>query len=87
MSGTLLVVLSDSHIGSSTAISPLKFVVHGRSTNEAQLTEANRLQKWLYECWSDFFDFVKEKRKKMRVIVVHLGDVIDFNHHGSTQLV
>ena len=87
MSDTLLVVLSDTHIGSSTAISPLEFVVHGRSTNEAQVTEANRLQKWLYTNWIDLFDYVKDKSKKKRVIVVHLGDVIDFNHHGSTQLV
>ena len=49
--------------------------------------EANRLQKWLYRNWTDFFEYVKEKRKKKRVIVAHLGDVIDFNHHGSTQLV
>jgi len=87
MSDTLLVVLSDTHIGSSTAISPLKFVVHGRSTNEAQVTEANRLQKWLYRNWIDLFDYVKDKARKHRIIVAHLGDVIDFNHHGSTQLV
>jgi uncharacterized protein YkvS len=87
MTGTLLVVLSDTHIGSSTAVSPLSFMVHNRSSYEAQVMEANRLQRWLYGCWSDFYEYVKEKRKKKRVIVVHLGDVIDFNHHGSTQLV
>jgi len=72
MSDTLLVVLSDTHIGSSTAISPLKFVVHGRSTNEAQVTEANRLQKWLYRNWIDLFDYVKDKARKHRVIVGRL---------------
>lgn len=49
--------------------------------------EANRLQKWLYANWVDFFDYVKSKSKKHRIIVAHLGDVIDYNHHGSTQLV
>lgn len=87
MTGALLVVLSDTHVGSSTAVSPLKFVVHSRSTNEAQVTEANRLQRWLYDCWTDFYDYVKQKARKHRVIVAHLGDVIDYNHHGSTQLV
>ena len=87
MTGTLLVVLSDTHIGSSTAVSPLRYTVHNRSSYEAQIMEANRLQRWLNECWVDFYDYVKEKRKKKRVIVAHLGDVIDFNHHGSTQLV
>ena len=83
----MLVVLSDTHIGSSTALSSLSFTVHNRSDNEVQVMEANRLQKWLYRNWTDFFEYVKEKRKKKRVIVAHLGDVIDFNHHGSTQLV
>jgi hypothetical protein len=87
MTGTLLVVLSDTHIGSSTAVSPLSFTVHNRSSYEAQVMEANKLQRWLYECWDDFYQYVKDKRKKHRIIVVHLGDVIDFNHHGSTQLV
>ena len=49
--------------------------------------EANKLQKWLYANWIDFFDYVKSKSKKHRIIVAHLGDVIDYNHHGSTQLV
>jgi len=87
MSGTVLVVLSDTHIGSSTAVSPLRYTIHNRSTYEVQVLEANRLQRWLYSNWIDFFDYVKSERKKKRVIVAHLGDVIDYNHHGSTQLV
>lgn len=87
MTGTLLVVLSDTHIGSSTAVSPLSYTVHNRSSYEAQVMEANRLQRWLYDCWTDFYDYVKQKARKHRVIVAHLGDVIDYNHHGSTQLV
>jgi len=87
MSGSLLVVLSDTHIGSSTALSPLKYVVHNRSDYEAQIMEANRLQKWLYRNWVDFWEYVQSKSKKRRVVVVHLGDVIDNVHHGSTQLV
>ena len=87
MSGTVLVVLSDSHVGSSTAVSPLRYTVHNRSSYEAQTMEANRLQKWLYANWIDFFDYVKSKARKHRIIVAHLGDVIDYNHHGSTQLV
>jgi len=87
VTGTILVVLSDTHIGSSTAVSPLRYTIHSRSKNEAQPTEANKLQKWLYRNWIDLFDYVKDKARKHRVIVAHLGDVIDFNHHGSTQLV
>ena len=87
MSGTVLAIISDTHVGSSTAVSPLRYTVHNRSSYEAQTMEANRLQKWLYANWVDFFDYVKSKSKKHRIIVAHLGDVIDYNHHGSTQLV
>jgi len=87
VTGTILVVLSDTHIGSSTAVSPLRYTIHSRSKNEAQPTEANKLQKWLYANWIDFYDYVKSKARKHRIIVAHLGDVIDYNHHGSTQLV
>ena len=72
MTDTLLVVLSDTHIGSSTAVSPLKFTVHNRSSYEAQTMEANRLQKWLYRNWLDLFDYVKDKARKHRVIVGRL---------------
>ena len=87
MSGTLLVVLSDTHIGSSTAVSPLHYTIHSRSKNESTNQDANLLQRWLNRNWMDFFDYVKDKARKHRIIVAHLGDVIDFNHHGSTQLV
>ena len=86
MSGTVLVVLSDSHVGSSTAVSPLRYTVHNRSSYEAQVTQANRLQKWLYECWTDYWDYVFKLAKKKRLIVVHCGDLIDGLHHGSLQV-
>jgi len=85
--GTVLVVLSDTHIGSSTAVSPLKYTIHSRSKNEATNQDANLLQRWLYANWIDFYDYVKSKARKHRIIVAHLGDVIDNVHHGSTQLV
>lgn len=87
MAGSLLVVISDTHIGSSTALSPLSYSVHNRNTLEAQVMTANKLQTWLYECWTDFWAYVDTLRKKRRLIVVHLGDVTDGNHHGSTQIV
>lgn len=86
MAGSVLAIVSDTHIGSSTAIAPLEFTVHGRSSNEAQITHANRLQTWLYECWTDYWERVFHLAKKRRLIVVHVGDVVDGVHHGSTQV-
>ena len=86
MSGSVIAVISDTHIGSSTALAPLEFTTHSRSGLEAQVTQANRLQAWLYECWVDYWQYVFKLARKKRLIVVHVGDVVDGVHHGSTQL-
>lgn len=86
MSGTVLAIVSDTHVGSSTALAPLEFSVHNRSDYEAQVTKANKLQKWLYECWTDYWDYVFKLAKKKRLIVVHCGDLVDGVHHGSLQV-
>ena len=85
--GSVLVVIGDTHIGSTTALSPLTYTLHNRNTLEEQEVKSNKLQHWLYESWTDFWNYVDHKAKKRRLIVVHLGDVIDSNHHQSTQLV
>ena len=86
MSGSVLAIISDTHVGSSTALAPLEFTVHNRSDFESQVTQANRLQHWLYECWQDYWDHVLKLAKKKRLIVVHCGDLIDGLHHNSFQL-
>lgn len=86
MSGTVLAIISDTHVGSSTALAPLDFIVHSRSETERQVTHANKLQSWLYECWEDYWDHVFKLAKKKRLIVVHCGDLVDGIHHGSLQV-
>ena len=65
---SVLAVISDTHVGSSTALAPLEFNVHSRNDFEVQVT--NKLQKWLYECWTDYWDYVFKLAKKKRLIVV-----------------
>jgi hypothetical protein len=86
MSGTVLAIISDTHVGSSTALAPLEFSVHNRSDFETQVTQANKLQRWIYECWTDYWDHVFKLAKKKRLIVVHVGDLVDGVHHGSLQV-
>ena len=64
MSGSLLVIISDTHIGGSTALATPEYTVHNRYDLEAQTIHANRLQSWLWECWSDFWSYVKELQGK-----------------------
>lgn len=85
-SGSVLAIVSDTHVGSSTSVAPPEFTLHNRAELETQVARANRLQSWLYECWMDYWDYVFKRAKHRRLIVVHCGDLIDGVHHGSLQL-
>jgi len=90
---TILVVFGDTQIGSSTAIAPPKYTIHNDDPRETQVLSHNILQKWLWENWVDYWDYVKllagarGKYRKNRIVVVHMGDVIEGNHHGSHQII
>ena len=85
---TITAIIGDTHIGSTTALAPDRFYIHRREAVEAQEVRANMLQAWLLECWTEYWKYVFELvGKKNRLVVVHLGDVIDGNHHNSPQLV
>lgn len=90
---TILVIIGDTHIGSSTALAPPVFTIHNQHTLEEQLVNYNLLQEWLWQCWNELWDYVKllayegGKRRKNKIVVVHTGDVIDGNHHKTTQII
>lgn len=85
---SIVVVISDLHVGSTTAIAPPTFSIHVRERAETQQVEANRLQRWLYECWQDFWQYVfsTAKERKEPVHLFMLGDTIDGNltRHAQT---
>lgn len=90
---TIIAVISDTHIGSSTALCPPKYTIHGdRDPNEAQVVEYNNCQKWLYAAWLDFWRYtaqlagIRGKTRKTRLVVFHLGDAVDGKHHNSVQV-
>lgn len=63
MSGTVLAIISDTHIGSTTGLATPTYRIQTRDPNETQEVNANRLQKWLWECWQDFWAYVRQERK------------------------
>lgn len=90
---TIIACISDTHIGSTSALCPPKFTTHsGRDKKEEQITEYNQCQKWLYAAWLDYWRFVAQlvgicgKTRKHRLVVFHLGDVVDGKHHNSPQV-
>jgi hypothetical protein len=79
---TITAVVSDTHCGGSTALSPPTF-----ETDEGQVIGATKAQGWLWECWGEYWSYVYglTKRNKARLIVIHVGDVIDGDHHATVQ--
>lgn len=89
---TVVLVISDTHVGGSTAIAPPKFEIHTGRKDETQLVEASKAQQWLWTCFTDLAEYAKQlagvrgKTRKHRLVFIHLGDVVEGIHHGSVQL-
>jgi hypothetical protein len=81
---TIIAIISDTHIGGTTALSLPTF-----TTDEGQEVKANKAQEWLYACWNDYTGYVKERvgtgKNKRRLVLVHLGDVVDGLHNQTPQ--
>jgi hypothetical protein len=91
MASTIIAIVSDTHVGSSTAIAPPRFTVHSGRAGEKQTTLYNAYQKWLFACWIDYWEYVRSlagivgKTRKNRLVIFHLGDAVDGKHHRSVQ--
>ena len=53
---TLVLVVSDTHIGGTTALALPKFV-----TDEGQEVIASPAQGWLYQNWQDLIGYAKQR--------------------------
>lgn len=90
---TIFVVIGDTQIGSSTALAPPVFSIHTGIKDQMQEVRHNDLQQWMWPNWIDFWKYVRVlagmrgNNRKHRIVVAHLGDVIDGNHHGTKQII
>jgi len=80
MTGTVVVGIADTHIGSDSALSLPEFTL-----DSGQLLKANMNQEAIWACWGDFWQYVTKLRKGKRLIIIHLGDMIDGDHHNTVQ--
>lgn len=74
-----IVCLSDTHFGSSVAISQIHLLDDGGTYHPS------KLQAKLYRLWIAYWEWVYEHIKKDPFIIVHVGDIIEGQHHRSTQ--
>lgn len=80
----ILVVVADTHIGSTVALCPPAVPLDdgGSYTPSAG-------QRWLWSCWLDFWTQVMATRPSGggKRYVVHLGDICEGDHHETSQIV
>ena len=78
----LLSVASDFHCGSSVGLMPPAY-----KTLEGFTVKASPFQLWLWECWLDWNQFVKEVKGCDPMATVLNGDCTEGVHHGTKQIV
>lgn len=79
----LLAVVSDLHAGSSVALCPPRITL-----DDGGSYEASKAQRWLWDCWLDYWAHVEAKRAALHadLYVVFNGDMVEGAHHGTTQI-
>ena len=89
--GSIVALISDTHLGGLVSLSLPTWEcdtgeVHEDGTPIMQTYTATLAQNWIYQCWTDYWDYVRQLcGKKHRLIAIHLGDIIEGNHHHTVQ--
>jgi len=82
MSVQHLLVMSDTHVGSTLAVMRPGYV-----DMEGEKHEGNKLQRWLWDMWRRMEDDVAAAINGEEFAILHNGDVIEGMHHRTTQVV
>jgi len=81
MTEPLVLVVADTHSGGITALAPPGF-----TTRDGRNIEASPEQLWLHDRWIQMRKDIKKRLiGRRRLIVFHLGDATDGNHHQTVQ--
>lgn len=81
--GVLLLVFSDTHVGSTLGLCPP--VVYMEEFGDFHHNPAQAL---LWESYHDMLSIVAEHKqeRKWPLVVIHNGDAVDGNHHGTHEI-
>lgn len=79
----VLAVTNDLHCGSTVALSPPSIRL-----DDGGEYVASKAQRWLWQCWNDYWKRVAEVRKaeKAELRCLFNGDMVEGDHHKSTQI-
>lgn len=81
----LIAVTSDQHCNSTVGLCP----VPGPRLDDGGIYTPSFPQQWLWDNWLRFWGSVQELRRKhnARLVCVFNGDLVDGDHHGTTQII
>jgi hypothetical protein len=74
-----VVLIGDTHVGSSMGLCP-----RGYFADDGNEIKLNRLQEASLDHWSEFWK--RRKAAKLPTVTILMADLIDGNHHGTSQL-
>jgi len=79
----VLAITSDQHCGSTVALCPPTIAL-----DDGGEYHASKAQQWLWQGWRAYWDRVAELRAEYDadLYAVFNGDLVDGNHHGTTQI-
>ena len=89
--GAIVAIVSDTHVGGLTSLSLHEWQCDTGEINEdgtpiTQTYTATLAQDWIYQNWLDYWGYVEKLAgRKHRVIAIHLGDIMEGNHHRTVQ--
>ncbi len=79
---TLVAVVSDLHTNSTVGLCPPSV-----NLDDGGTYRASDAQQWIWRNWLDYWQTVKNLKKRTRLIVVLNGDIIDGDHHDTPQII
>ena len=81
----IVVCVGDTHCGSTVGLCPPE----GLELDDGGLYEPNKSQHWLWNNWVEAWAAIKSVKRKNKKAKLHLilnGDLVDGDHHKTTQI-
>lgn len=84
MADRLVAVVSDIHSGSTLAVCPYRVPL-----DDGGEYKASKVQRWLWRKWCDYWETIAALGKDygLPVTVIINGDIVEGDHHETTQII
>ena len=86
-------IVGDTHIGSTTALCLPEWswdsgVIDQEGKPIMASYKSSKEQAWIYDNWLGYWEYVKKLAgSKYRIVTIHVGDVVEGDHHHTVQAI